>query len=103
SQQRIQRSGTSARQRPAKTENQSAPNISPTEFFRLDFNFFSIDGFRLELLDQENGSDSHRHRTHHQSIHVKSLEAEHFLNAKPRNSFRLDQDDSEKSSCDKIF
>ena len=50
---RKQRSGAGSGNRPAKTEDQSAIDLAFVEFFFMEDDFFAINGFNPEFLNQK--------------------------------------------------
>lgn len=54
------------------------------------------DVFELELLDERHANGSEYHGRADDAVHVKGLEAEHFLNAVPGDGFAFGHNDAEQ-------
>lgn len=97
------RSGTGAGYRPAQAKNQSAEYIPPMEGFVFYAYGFTVEGFCPKLFQDENRDHRHKNGKPDNAIHVKGLEAEHFLNSEPAHHFGFDEDNAESHSEEQIF
>lgn len=92
-------SGTRAHQSPTQSEKDSAyPKTSVTGFFIQDFYGQTLDVFYFFSLYDLDSNDSRCNGNHNNSVHVKRLKHEHFIDAVPRNCLGFCQNNPENKS-----
>src|SRR4026209_2245990 len=102
SDQRVEGTGTGSGQGLAQAEQRPADDVAPAERLGLDADRLAGEGADLEALDQLNRDHPDQHGAQHEPVHVKGLEAEHLLDAKPRDGFGFGEHEAEPGSGQKI-
>jgi hypothetical protein len=101
---REQRPRTRSRKRPAQSENCAAHCISyaSAHSLRWDGDWLAGETPYAQALDQGDGSRGRDDRGSQDEVHSRGLKAEHLLDTKPRDHFRLGDRHPEANTEQKI-
>lgn len=99
----VERTRASARYTPTEAEDEPADDIAPTELFFGDDNLLACNGFDFEAFDEQYRYHTNSYGAADNAVHVKTLQAEHLLDAEPRDNLRLYQDNAKYDADEQEF
>ena len=93
--------GTRTHQSPTQSKKDSSnPETNGTGIFFQNFYRQPFDVFYVFSFDDLDANHSRHDRNHDNSVHMKRLKLEHFINPVPRNGFGFGQNNPEHESND---
>ena len=97
-------SRTCAAEGPAESKDGSADEVAvEAHFFGVELDGLAVNVADLEFFNDPRAGSAEYNGGSDDSVHVKCLKAEHFLDSVPREGLTFGHQDAEKDSDEKVF